>query len=404
MKYLVILGDGMADYPLDELGGKTPLMIANTPNMDALAQKSSLGFVKTVPHGFEPGSDVANLSILGYAPKQYYTGRSPLEAINMGVSLNPRDVAIRCNFVTLSNEKNYHDRTLIDYCADEITTSESALLIQALNESLEDSGTHFYLGTAYRHCLVLKNGPLNLDLTPPHNITGLEIMNYLPKGENTNKILDFMMKSTEILKNHPVNRSREERGLNPANAIWLWGEGSAPKLPSFKEKFGLKGSMISAVDLLKGIAKSIGLRVPEVDGATGNIHTNFEGKARKALEEFKSGQDFVYLHIEAPDECGHRGEVQGKIKSIELIDQKVLGTLLPEMHQFDSYKILLLPDHYTPLVLRKHTSDPVPYLIFDNQQKIHSKETCFHEKMKTNPENNISVGSGLLSIFLDSPF
>jgi 2,3-bisphosphoglycerate-independent phosphoglycerate mutase len=400
MKYIVILGDGMADYPVQELNNKTPLMVANKPNIDYLAKNGTLGFVRTVPEEFEPGSDVANLSILGYSPTHYYTGRSPLEAINMGVNLQDTDLAIRCNLVTLSNEEDFSDKRLVDYCADEISTQEAAAIIHSLNEYLKTDNYRFYLGTHYRHCLVLKNGSTGMDLTPPHNISGQKIKDYLPKESKNSLLLELMKKSLEVLENHPVNQEREKKGLRPANAIWLWGEGKAPSLQNFKEKYGLKGSMISAVDLLNGIAKSIGLEVVKVPGATGNIHTNFLGKAQYALEELKKGQDFVYLHVEAPDECGHRGEIHNKVKSIELIDKDIVGTILHHMEYFEELKILLLPDHFTPLSLKTHTKDPVPYIIFDKAPKKPSAIESYHEFIKGDSLNFILDGSTLLSKFI----
>jgi 2,3-bisphosphoglycerate-independent phosphoglycerate mutase len=400
MKYIVILGDGMADYPVPELGNKTPLMVSKKPNIDYLAKNGTLGFVKTVPSDFEPGSDVANLSILGYAPSLHYTGRSPLEAINMGVNLGAQDVAIRCNLVTLSKEEDYVDKRLVDYCADEISTFEASELIDCLNQSLGNEKYTFYLGTQYRHCLVVQNGSTGMDLTPPHNIIGQKIKEYLPQLDKNSFILQLMKKSTQILGDHPVNQAREKKGYRPANGIWLWGEGKAPSLPSFKEKYGLKGSMISAVDLLNGIAKSIGLNVVKVPGATGNIHTNFLGKAQYALEELKKGQDFVYLHVEAPDECGHRGEIQDKVKSIEYIDQDIVGTILQHAEQFEDLKILFLPDHFTPLSLRTHTKDPVPYIIYDKNQKNPSFHSNYHEFIQGNPANFVEDGSTLLSKFI----
>ncbi len=322
MKYLVMLCDGMADYPVDELGGKTPLEAAATPNMDKLAETASVGLVKTVADGLKPGSDVANLSVLGYNPDDCYTGRSPLEAGSIGIDMKDTDVSLRCNLVTLTDEQVYEDKTILDYCADDISTAEAEELVKYLAENLNNDEFCFYSGVSYRHCLIWNNGTLDIGtMTPPHDITGKPIKEYVPAHPNAEKLYELMKKSYELLKDHPVNIERIKKGLRPANSIWLWGEGVRANLVDFKEKYGLKGSMISAVDLLKGIGKFSGMNVVNVDGATGYIDTNFEGKAAAAISEFENGQDFVYIHVEAPDECGHRHEIENKVKSIELIDK-----------------------------------------------------------------------------------
>lgn len=370
MKYIVVLGDGMADYPIDELNNLTPLQYASTPNMDLLAGKSELGMVKTVPAGFPPGSDVANLSVLGYDPAIYYTGRSPLEALSMGVELAADDIAFRCNLVTLSDVSDYEKKVMVDYSSDEILTADSRILMQAVGDKFNNDKICFYPGISYRHLMVWHGGPSDPDLTPPHDISGRMIGEYLPKGAGAELLTELMISSQEILVKHPVNQARAEKGLNPANSLWFWGQGRKPMLRSFFDKYGLKGSVISAVDLTKGLGISAGLRVVDVPGATGNITTNFAGKANAALGELRSGQDFVYIHIEAPDEAGHRGELDTKIKSIEAIDEKVLGTLLQGLDMFDDYKLMLLPDHPTPLSVRTHVADEVPYLIYQKNNNV----------------------------------
>jgi 2,3-bisphosphoglycerate-independent phosphoglycerate mutase len=365
MKYVVILGDGMSDYPLKELDNKTPLQYANIPNIDYLASRGELGLVKTVPEGISPGSDVANLSVMGYNPTEFYSGRSPLEAVSMGVELFDTDVTFRCNLVTLSDDAVYSEKVITDHSADEISTEEARELIQAISSELASKEIKFYPGVSYRHLIVWANGPFDFNLTPPHDILDKKISEYLPQGPYSDVFLEMMIKSSELLKNHPINLKRIEKGLRPANSIWIWGEGKKPSLSNFYEKYGIKGSVISAVDLIKGIGICAGLKSIDVEGATGNIHTNFIGKAEAALQELKNGQDFVYIHIEAPDECGHRNELENKIKAIELIDSKVVKVIKEGLDSLrEAYKIMVLPDHPTPLSLRTHTSDPVPYIIY----------------------------------------
>jgi 2,3-bisphosphoglycerate-independent phosphoglycerate mutase len=368
MKYIVILGDGMADWPIEALGGKTPLEAAKKPNMDSLCKRGELGMVHTIPDGMPAGSDVANLSVFGFDPKNYYTGRSPLEAISMGLKMNDNDTALRCNLVTLSREGNYEDSTMIDYSAGEITTEESAELMKAVAEGLNRDGISFYPGISYRHSLIWRNGPLDIKLTPPHDISGRKITGFLPKGPSHEVALELMERSVDILNNHPVNKKRIARGLHPATSIWLWGQGKKTSIPLFVEKYGLCGSVISAVDLIKGIGIASGMKSVSVEGATGNIHTNFKGKATAALKELREGRDFVYVHIEAPDECGHQGQVEEKIRSIELIDSEVLGTLLEGLNSLDDYKIMILTDHPTPIAIKTHCSDSVPFLIYDSRK------------------------------------
>lgn len=365
MKYLIVLADGMADYPVPQLNGRTPLQICKKPSMDRLANLGELGTVKTVPDGLPPGSDVANLSVMGYDPQMYYTGRSPLEAASMGIDLKPTDVAFRCNLVTLSDTPEYSGKMMVDYSSDEISTAESEVLMKEIAKSLNSDEFSFYPGISYRHLMVWHNGLADCKLTPPHDISDRPIREHLPKGDGSKQLLNLMEKSISILKNHPVNQARIKRGLRTASSIWLWGQGKKPSIKSFYEKYHLKGSVISAVDLAKGLGVCAGLKVIHVPGATGNVHTNFKGKAEAALNAFKEGQDFVYLHFEAPDEAGHRGEVENKIISIEKIDAEVLGFLLQEMPKLTpDFKIMLLPDHPTPLTLKTHVSDPVPFAIY----------------------------------------
>lgn len=372
MKYLVILGDGMADFPVPELDGKTPLQCSRKPNIDNLARQGEVGMVQTVPPGLPPGSDVANLSVMGYDPRIYYTGRSPLEAVSMGVDLREDDVAFRCNLVTLSPEPEYESKTMIDYSSDEITTEESGAIIRDIAAQLNSDMVSFHPGISYRHLMVWHSGLLDSKLTPPHDITDKKIASYLPDGNGGDFLLDLMKKSQPILANHPVNQDRIARGLRPATSIWLWGQGKKPNLSSFYDKYKLRGSVISAVDLAKGLGLCAGLKVIEVPGATGNVHTNFSGKAQAALNAFREGQDFVYLHVEAPDEAGHRGETGNKILSIEKIDSEILGPVLAELPKIDpEFRILLLPDHPTPLTLKTHVPDPVPFIIYPRESASH---------------------------------
>jgi len=371
MKYVVLLCDGMADYPLDELGGKTPMGASVTPNMDMLAKSSTIGLVKTVADNLKPGSDVANLAVLGYDPQVYYSGRSPLEAGSIGIDMTPTDVSFRCNLVTVSDEENYSDKTIIDYCADDISTDEAKILVDFLATHFDNDEFKLYSGVSYRHCLIWDKGTVDVgELTPPHDITGKAIADFIPTHKNAGKLYKMMVESYDLLKNHPVNIARKDRGLRPANSVWFWGEGVRKSLMPFYEKYGLKGSIVSAVDLLKGIGKFAEMNVVNVEGATGYIDTNFEGKASSAIKELENGQDFVYIHIEAPDECGHRFEIKNKVLSLELIDKRVLEIVLKGLEQFDDYKILIMPDHATPLALKTHTNDPIPFLIYHKKNKV----------------------------------
>lgn len=370
MKYIVILGDGMADYPVKELGGKTPLQTANKPNIDKLARLGETGLVKTVPDGMKPGSDVANLAVMGYDPLTCYTGRSPLEALSMGVNLADDDIAVRCNLVTLSDEENYEDKIMLDYSGGEISTEEAALLIKSVQEHFGDELHEFIAGVSYRHCMVRHHSSTGTVYTPPHDISDKPIKGHLPGGRYGEEVLDMMKRSYEFLKDHPVNVKRIKEGKRPANSIWLWGEGTRPALENFKERWGLNGAVISAVDLVKGIGKGAGMRIIEVSGATGNYDTNFSGKAAAAVEALDSGMDYVYIHMEAPDECGHQGDVKHKIYSIEQIDEKVVKYISEALEKkgYD-YSLLIMPDHPTPLCLKTHVSDPVPFVLYRKGMK-----------------------------------
>lgn len=365
MKYVLILGDGMADEPLEELDGMTPLAYAKTPSMDLLAPQSEIGMVKTVPEGMSPGSDTANLSVLGYDPKIYYSGRSPLEALNIGVEMKDGDVAIRANLVTLSaEEKSYEDKRILDHSSDEISTEDAAVLLEAVKQELQNEMFQFYVGTSYRHCLIWADGQV-VPLTPPHDIRGREIKEYLPQEK---LLLDMQKKSYEILSKHPLNLARQERGENPANSLWFWGAGTKPALSSFYEKFHKKGAMISAVDLLKGIAVGTDMHNITVEGANGGLNTNYEGKAQAAVDVLlKEGYDFVYVHVEAPDEMGHQGSVEKKLKAIEYLDSRVIGPVKEALDASgEDYRMLILPDHPTPICVKTHTSNPVPYMLYDS--------------------------------------
>lgn len=365
MKYIVMLGDGMADYPVAELDNKTPLEAANKPNMDFLAQHGTVGMVKTVPEGMPPGSDTANLSVMGYDPKIYYSGRSPLEAVSMGIDLAADDVTFRCNLVTLSDSENYEDATMVDYSSGEITTEESTVLINYLNEHFQKEDRHLYPGISYRHCLVLNHAECGSILTPPHDISLKPIRDHLPQGRYGALLLELMKRSRELLRDHPINKARVAKGLNPATSCWFWGEGTKPALSSFQEKFGVKGGVISAVDLIKGIGICAGLKSVDVPGATGNVDTNYAGKAQAALDLLHNGYDFVYIHVEAPDECGHRNEIDNKVLSIEKIDSDILGTIIPALKKDgEDFSILVMPDHPTPLSIRTHTSESVPFVLY----------------------------------------
>ena len=402
MKYLVLLCDGMADSPYEALGNKTPMELANKPLMDKLAKVSEVGMCRTVAAGLKPGSDVANLSVMGYDPAVCYTGRSPLEAASIGIDLKDTDVTLRCNIVTLSGEEKYEDKTMVDYCAGDISTAEAEEIIKTVQEKLGNEIFSFYSGVSYRHCLVVKNGTTTLgNMTPPHDISGRVIGEYLSTHKNAEELISLMKKSYEFLKDHPVNLKRIAEGKNPANSIWLWGEGTKPLLQDFKEKNGVSGAVISAVDLLKGIGICANMSTPEVEGATGYIDTNFVGKADAAVEEFKKGTELVYIHVEAPDECGHRCEPENKVKAIGLIDELVLKRVKAYLEDAgEDFRILVCPDHPTPLLTKTHSSEPVPYLIYDSRKSIAGVDT-FTEANAAATGNFIEHGPSIMDRLLE---
>ncbi len=385
MKYLVVLCDGMADVKTEKLSGSTPMELACKPNIDALAAKSECGLCRTVAHGLKPGSDVANLSVMGYDPAVCYSGRSPLEAASIGVDLKDTDVALRCNLVTLSDEENYEDKTMVDYCADDISTEEAAEIIKTVKEVFDDEKYTFYSGVSYRHCLVVDGGTTDLGtMTPPHDISGRVVGEYLSDSANAAPLIELMKKSYNVLRDHEINKKRIARGKRPANSIWLWGEGRRPQLENFKEKNGISGGVVSAVDLLKGIGICAGMATPSVEGATGYIDTNFEGKTAAAIKLFEDGCDLVYVHLEAPDECGHRGEAENKIKAIEIIDEKVVAPLIKYLNESgEGYRVLIMPDHPTPLDTKTHSSEPVPYMIYDSTSPAKGVKTLTEENAKS---------------------
>ena len=380
MKYIIILIDGVADYRIRELGNKTPLQYAKTPAMDSIAGNSEMGTVKTIPEGMAPGSDTANLSVLGYDPKKYHTGRSPLEAVSLGIDLSEDDVVFRCNLVTLSEKDDYTDRIMLDYSAGEIPTDQARILIRDIGSKLQTEKIKFFPGVSYRHIIVWEGGPDKNILTPPHDILDKKISDYLPGGPGSSALLDMMVRSSSLLKEHAINKERIKKGIRPANSIWIWGEGRKPHLDSFYEKYKLEGSVISAVDLIKGIGILAGIQPVEVEGATGTINTNFKGKANAAIRELSGGKDFVYLHLEAPDECSHQGDTRKKVKAIEIIDREVIGPVKEALagQGFD-FRMMILPDHYTPISVRTHTSEPVPFMIYDSTNKNKSGSESFNE-------------------------
>lgn len=384
MKYVIFLGDGMADLPHEPLGNKTPLDLAKKPHMDRLAAEGTLYNVRNVPEGMPPGSDTANMSAMGINPEIYYSGRSPLEAVSMGIDLKQDDLAFRTNLVTISDEADLTDCTMLDYSSGEITSSESAELISALQPIFTDPAHELYAGKSYRHCLVWHQGPQGNDLTPPHDITNRPVRDYLPKGPGARDLLDLMEKSRKILRDHPVNQKRRQRGLNTADILWPWGEGTRPALPSLEEEYGIKGAVISAVDLVQGIGICMGMKVILVEGATGTLNSNFTGKAEAAIKALQDGVDYVYIHVEAPDECGHQGDAAGKVRAIEILDETIVGPVWEYLEKNreetgEDYRLLLLPDHPTPLNLRTHTSDPVPCALYDSADKKEAKAVIYNE-------------------------
>lgn len=394
MKYLVVLCDGMADEPIEELNGLTPLEAANTPNMDKLAPISEIGMVYTVPEGMAPGSDTANLSVVGYDPKLYYSGRSPLEALSIGVDMAPTDVSFRCNVITVSEDGGaYEDQTIVDHSASEISSEEAAVLIDTINKELNYEGYDFYAGVSYRHLTIWKNGQLR-ELTPPHDVLGRRVGDYLPSDP---VLREMQVKSYDILKNHPINIERKKRGLNPANTIWFWGAGTKPALMSFEEKTGKKGAMISAVDLLKGIAVGAGMHNIDVEGANAGLHTNYIGKGQAAVDALlKDGFDFVYIHIEAPDEMGHQGKPLLKADSISYIDEQIIGPVVKALEEAgEDFRMMILPDHPTPIRIRTHVGEPVPYLLYDSTKKAAGME-AYNERTAANSENVYRKGYTLI--------
>lgn len=380
MKYALILGDGMGDYPQDKLDGKTPLEYAKTPYMDMLAKTSKVGLVKTVPNGFKPGSDVANLGALGYDATKCYTGRSPLEALSIGIDMSNDDLALRTNLVTVSTEDNFIDKTMIDYSSGEITTEEARELINFVNQKIGSDKFVFYPGISYRHCLIIKHATPNETLTPPHDITLKPVKGHLPEGKLGKELTDLIIKSYDILKDHPINKARIKKGLNPANCIWFWGEGTKPNIESFESKYHKSGAMISAVDLLKGIAIGGKMKSIDVEGATGTLSSNFDGKAKACIESFKSGSEFCMIHLEAPDECGHQGDLEGKIKAIEIIDQKIIKPVYDYLKSTnEDFALLIMPDHLTPLCIRTHSSEPVPFMLYCSYKKL-GEHSAYNEK------------------------
>lgn len=396
-KFIVVLGDGMADEPIESLGGKTPLQYADTPALDRLSKFSEIGLVHTIPEGMKPGSDTANLSVLGYDPKIYYSGRSPLEALSIGVPMKDTDIALRCNIVTISeNDVPFEEQIIIDHSSGEISTEDCAVLLNAVREELQNETYQFYVGTSYRHCLIWNRGQV-LELSQPHDVLGQVIGQYLPSDEN---LLYMMKRSYEILKDHPLNIERKKKGLNPANCCWFWGAGTKPMLSSFEEKNGVKGMMVSAVDLLKGIAVGAGMGVAHVEGANGGLNTNYEGKTQAALDALKNGYDFAYIHVEAPDEMGHQGSVEKKVKSIEYLDQRVIGPLTKALDEDKTdYRLLVMPDHPTPIRVRTHTADSVPYLLYDsNIQQEHTWN--YNEKEAKESGNYVAKGHTIIDKLL----
>ena len=380
MKYLVLIPDGMADEKISALGNKTPMETANKKTVDFLASRSLVGTVSNVPRGMVPESDTANMAILSFDPKVYSKGRSPLEAVSMGLEMRDDEVAYRCNIVTLSEDGEYDEKIMLDHSADEITTAEADELIKALDASLGNEIRRFYTGVSYRHCILWKGGCDTYNFMRPHDILGQCIKEHLPCGEDGKVFYDLMRASWDILDHHPVNEARRARGLRPANSIWLWSPGKKPALPSFKEKWGLDATVISAVDLIKGIGLCAGMKSIDVDGATGNVHTNYTGKANAAINAFKDGAEYVYIHVEAPDECGHRAEIENKVLAIELIDEKILKPVYEYLKATgEDFKIMILPDHPTPVRLRTHTIDPVPFMIYSSKEERVGVDTFTEE-------------------------
>ncbi|GFI31115.1 MAG: cofactor-independent phosphoglycerate mutase [Lachnospiraceae bacterium] len=398
MKYVIVLGDGMADRPLEELQGMTPLEYAKTPVMDQLAAAGEIGTVHTIPDGMSPGSDTANLSVLGYDPKIYYSGRSPLEALSIGVDMKKDDVSLRCNLVTLSEEEeHYEDRKILDHSSDEISTEDAAVLLEAVKKELETENYHFYTGTSYRHLLIWEKGSV-INLVQPHDVLGQTVGQHLPKDDI---LREMMKKSYEILVSHPINLERKKQGLRPANSCWFWGAGTRPSLSSFEEKTGLKGAMVSAVDLLKGIAVGASMKNISVPGATGGLHTNYEGKAKAAVEALtRENCDFVYVHVEAPDEMGHQGSIEKKVQAIQFLDERVIGPIKQGLEEVgEAFRMLIMPDHPTPICIRTHTGDDVPYLLYDSS-RIQEHTWKYNEKEAAESSHHIAKGCEMIDYLI----
>ena len=394
MKYIIVLGDGMADEPIASLNNKTPLEYANTPTMDVLSKKGEIGMVHTIPEGMSPGSDTANLSVMGYDPEVYYSGRSPLEALSIGVPMKDDDIALRCNVVTLSEkDTDFENQIIIDHSSSEISTEDAAVLIEVVKKELAKEGYSFYVGTSYRHCLIWEKGQV-VELTPPHDVLEQVIGQYLPKDP---VLKDMMKRSYDILKDHPINVERKKQGLNPANCLWFWGAGTKPMLSDFQEKTGKKGIMISAVDLLKGIAVGAGMDNAHIEGANGGLHTNYEGKMQAAVKAVaEDGYDFAYIHVEAPDEMGHQGSVERKVQAIEYLDQKIIAPIVKNLEEREiEFRLLILPDHPTPIRVRTHTADNVPYLLYDSTLE-RNESWDYNEKDAQSSGNLIEKGHTLI--------
>ena len=409
MKYLIVVPDGSADNPIDSLGGKTPLEAADLPCMDSLASRGEIGSARTVPEGISPGSDSANLSVMGYDPRRYLTGRSPLEAASIGLEMTDSDISFRANLITVDPDgaEEYEDFVVRDHAAGDITTEEAAELVEALNDKLAEDGLYIHLGTGYRQCMIVDrshpNGHTDYKCVPPHDILDKRAGEYLPKGKGADHLINMMKESYEILKDHPVNKARIARGLNPANSLWIWGQGTRPQLPDFNEKYGVDGAVISAVDLIKGIALFAGLEVLKVDGINGTKHTNFSGKAEAAIEAYRNGKNFIYMHIEGTDECSHQGDLAGKIKCAEDIDSKVVKPIYEYLRDSgDDFKILVIPDHRTPLAIRTHSSDPVPFLIYDSRKETpEDLRKQFNERAAMESDNHYKDGFILTDHFFE---
>ena len=409
MKYLIVVPDGSADNPIDSLGGKTPLEAAELPCMDSLASRGEIGSARTVPEGISPGSDSANLSVMGYDPRRYLTGRSPLEAASIGLEMTDSDISFRANLITIDPDgaEEYEYFIVRDHAAGDITTEEAAELVEALNDKLAEDGLYIHLGTGYRQCMIVDrshpNGHTEYKCVPPHDILDKRAGEYLPKGKGADHLISMMKESYEILKDHPVNKARIARGLNPANSLWIWGQGTRPQLPDFNEKYGVDGAVISAVDLIKGIALFAGLEVLKVDGIDGTKHTNFSGKADAAIEAYKNGKNFIYMHIEGTDECSHQGDLAGKIKCAEDIDSKVVKPIYEYLRESGvDFKILVIPDHRTPLAIRTHSSDPVPFLIYDSRKETSpDRRKQFNERAAMESDNYYEDGFTLADYFFE---